>query len=232
MHKILALDLDGTLALVGHGTPQECVLKLHELEEMGYRLVICSGKGADYLSGYLRQIDLKDPVVIGENGGVIQYGGGNYPPSKAVSLSLTEEEKKQTRYVVEIIRERFGEEIWFQPNTLVVNPFFRSEEQREPMAELLEREKEHLNLLNIFQHPDCLDILPKGINKYNGLAHFAELEGLEAKDFIAVGDGPNDVAMFRFADVAISVRGKIREHSDRDFDTLYEALDYISGEKL
>ncbi|MBQ3002547.1 MAG: HAD hydrolase family protein, partial [Clostridia bacterium] len=51
MHKVLVFDLDGTLAELGKGITQENIQKLFQLESMGYRIAVCSGKPTYYLCG-------------------------------------------------------------------------------------------------------------------------------------------------------------------------------------
>ena len=51
MHKLLVFDLDGTLAQIGKGMLPADADKLIELEQMGYKIAICSGKSGFYLCG-------------------------------------------------------------------------------------------------------------------------------------------------------------------------------------
>jgi HAD superfamily hydrolase (TIGR01484 family) len=74
MHKLLVFDLDGTLAEIGKGMLPEDVAEFHRLERCGYRIAICSSKPVCYLCGFMRQVGLKDPILIGENGAVFQFG--------------------------------------------------------------------------------------------------------------------------------------------------------------
>jgi hydroxymethylpyrimidine pyrophosphatase-like HAD family hydrolase len=71
---IYVFDLDGTLCPIGKPISDGVVAGLRELEERGHRVALCSGKPTYYLCGMMRQVGLKDPVLLGENGGVIQFG--------------------------------------------------------------------------------------------------------------------------------------------------------------
>ena len=80
-HDILVFDLDGTLCPVGKGMlPQDAAL-LRRLEDEGFTIAICSGKTTFYLCGFLRQVGLKSPIMVGENGGAVQFGIG-LPPER------------------------------------------------------------------------------------------------------------------------------------------------------
>ena len=71
---IYVFDLDGTLCPIGKPVSEKTVAGLRELEERGHRVALCSGKPTYYLCGMARQLGLSHPILIGENGGVIQLG--------------------------------------------------------------------------------------------------------------------------------------------------------------
>ena len=81
MIKLAVFDLDDTLAPVGRGIAEHDLKRLKELEDMGVRIALSSGKPTYYLCGLLRQLGLKRPIMIGENGIVIQFGV-DLPPKK------------------------------------------------------------------------------------------------------------------------------------------------------
>ena len=72
--KCIVFDLDGTLCQLGKEILPETVDMLKALEDKGNRICISSGKPTYYLVGMFRQVGLKNPIFIGENGGVIQLG--------------------------------------------------------------------------------------------------------------------------------------------------------------
>lgn len=74
MYKLIVFDLDGTLAPHGKGMLPENLEKLKALEQKNVRIAICSGKPTYYLCGFMRQIGLEKPILVGENGAVIQFG--------------------------------------------------------------------------------------------------------------------------------------------------------------
>ena len=230
MHKMLIFDLDGTLAPLGKGVGYENVEILKLLEKAGYRIAVCSGKPTYYLCGFLRQLELEQPVMIGENGASIQFGV-DLPPAGFYMYPCS----GQTKRILEKIRKMIEETcdgIWFQPNLLGVTPFPRSEEEFEQIAALLETRREELSDVLIYRHVDSFDIAPKEINKYNGLQFLTKLTGTEAEDMIAVGDGVNDIPMFRYADYAIGIGKNVEGETDICFDTIGEALKYILDNRL
>ena len=111
----------------------------------------------------------------------------------------------------------------------------------EPGQRMAEKE---LDELEVYRHWDCFDLMPKNVNKKNGIRYLTDLLGMDRSEVIAIGDGINDIPMFEFADIAIGVLGKdaideqgnitqqksdhvIREYIDYGFATIGEVLDFI-----
>lgn len=240
MHKLLVFDLDGTLANVGKAMANSDVKKLIELEKAGYMIAICSGKPSYYLCGFARQLELQEPILIGENGATFQFGI-ELPPKKYAVYPYSKEAKEQRERMRRMIEERFGEKIWYQPNEVGLSPFPMDEEVFESLQQLINENMEQLDEMLIYRHIDCFDIIPKNINKYNGVKYLTELLELEAADVIAVGDGVNDIPMFEFADVAIGIINEDVDNKveaagklgvDYTFTSIGQALEFIMSDKL
>lgn len=226
MHKLIVFDLDGTLAPIGKGMTGEDMEKLRALEEAGYRIAVCSGKPTFYLCGFLRQVGLREPVLVGENGAAIQYGV-ELPPKKFYTCPHSKRAAEQLRLMKERITEVCGNRVWFQPNEVEVTPFPQDEEVFDLIQAVVDEHPEDVDELLVYRQVDCFDFIPKNINKASGLSYLAELEGLTAKDFITVGDGINDVPMFSFADVSIGIGGKLEHETTYSFERITDALDLL-----
>ena len=90
MIQLMVFDLDSTLAPIGFGMGEEELELFRKLENTGVRIAICSGKTCDYLCGFMRQIGLKNPVLIGENGAVIRFGI-DLPPKRHYRVPFSRE---------------------------------------------------------------------------------------------------------------------------------------------
>lgn len=231
MHKVLVFDLDGTLAPIGKGMANDEIALLRRLEQQGYQIAICSGKPTYYLCGFMRQIGISRPILIGENGGTIQFGV-DLPPKKYDTYPYDDICKKQIRHIKAILDETCKNSIWYQPNEVGLTPFPQDEKTFQKIQRLLDAERPSLDSLIIYRHVDCFDITPKDVNKYNGLAFLASLLQMDRRDFIAVGDGVNDVPMFEFADRSIRIGQKLDYKTDYAFGTIAEALQYLSATLL
>ena len=243
MHKLLVFDLDGTLAEPGERMAEKDVDKLIALENRGYHIVLCSGKTSYYLCGFARQLGLKNPILAGENGGTFQFGI-ELPPKKYVEYPRSEQAKAQIRGMKMLIDKTYGNKIWYQPNLIGISPFPADEETFSDLQRLIDEKRPELDEIEIYRHWDCFDLIPKNVNKKNGIRYLAEVLGIDGNEVIAVGDGVNDIPMFEFADISIGVMGKdaideqgnlaqqkpdkiIMEYIDYGFATIGEALDYI-----
>ena len=101
MHKLIVFDLDGTLAPIGKGMTGEDIIKLRGLEALGYRIAICSGKPTFYLCGFMRQIGLQEPILVGENGAIFQFGI-DLPPKRYEVYPFSDKAKTQLRMMREL----------------------------------------------------------------------------------------------------------------------------------
>ena len=246
MHKLLVFDLDGTLAKPAKRMSEADVQKLIALEEGGYKIAICSGKTCYYLCGFARQLGLKNPILLGENGGSIQFGI-DLPPRKYLEYPHSKRAKEQIQRMKCLIDERFPGKIWYQPNLIGISPFPADEETFEALYELINQNPDYMDELIVYRHWDCFDLIPQNINKKNGLRYLSETIGIKASDMIAIGDGVNDIPMFEYADIAIGVMEKmdgkcagtkavgknpIEAYVNYSFATIGKVLDFVTERQL
>ena len=223
MVKLAALDLDSTLARLGKGIPYEDVELLRELERQGTRIALCSGKSVDYLCGFMRQVELMRPILMGENGAVVQIGV-DLPPKDFHVLPYSDEARESiARIKSEIIRR--PPHIWFQADMVGITPFPTTDEEFEIVAQCIEDcdPKD----VDIYRHCDSFDIVPKGTSKGRGLEFICTLLGIDPKETAAIGDGVNDYPMFEVAGVALGVQVLDKSRVDADFASASEAIRYL-----
>mgnify|MGYP002625844427 CR=1 FL=1 len=223
MRDLLAFDLDGTLCPVGKGMAAEDAALLRELEDSGCTIIISSGKPTYYLCGFARQLDLGHPILVGENGGTFQFGVG-LPPERYYEYPFDQNLRKALGELRARIDRALAGRIWYQPNEIALTPFPRDAEAFEVIQQILDDSPELLSGIAVYRQSDCFDILPDAISKRNGLQYLADLLGADRSRFAAVGDGINDVPMFDYADLSISIGGKLAYRTDLAFDTIHEAL--------
>lgn len=225
--KLVVFDLDNTLAKLGKGIIQEDLELLKKIEKKGATVAICSGKPTYYLCGFMRQVELEHPVLIGENGAVIQFGV-DLPPKRFYILPYSSEAKKTISLLEEKVCETYPD-MWFQPNQVGLTPFPKSEEEFEGIEAIIETYKDAVRDVIVYRHVDSFDITPCGIDKKAGIQYLGQLLGIIKEETIAVGDGVNDYPMFEYAGHAVGVNVKETEKVDHNFNSATKALEYIYG---
>ena len=229
MKRLIAFDVDNTLAQVGKGMREEDIALLKELEKQGNTIAVCSGKPSYYLCGFMRQIGLQNPILIGENGSAIQFGV-DLPPKKHYIQNHSEEAKETIRFFEEKIKEKIPE-MFFQPNEICLTPFPAGQEEYDIIGRCLEEYKDHVKDVTVYPQSDCYDIVPNGISKGTGLELLCRILGEDRENLVAVGDGINDYPMFETAGLALGVNVADESKVDRNFKTIREVLLYLLDRK-
>lgn len=225
MIKVMVFDLDGTLAKLGKGILPEDMELLRKIEECGVTIAICSGKPVNYLCGFMRQVGLEHPVLLGENGATIQFGV-DLPPKQFYVLPHSQQAKQSIKFVEEKIAEKLPD-MWYQPNMVGLTPFPKDEGEFETIAGIFEAYKEQILDVVIYRHIDSYDVTPVGVDKRAGLEYFGKLVNISPEEVVAVGDGVNDYPMFEYAGHAVGVNIKEEQRVNQNFATSTEALKYL-----
>ncbi len=225
MSKLVVFDLDGTLAELGRGILPEDLALLRCLERRGAVIAICSGKPTYYLCGFMRQAGLKAPVLVGENGAVIQFGV-DLPPRDYFIAPHSEAARRSIRLLREAL-EREVPGMWYQPNEVGLTPFPRNEAEFAAVQACIDGLADMLQDVIVYRHGDSFDITPEGVTKKSGLARLGALLAIGPEDTIAVGDGVNDYPMFEYAGLALGVHVKDERRVDRNFADIHQALAFL-----
>lgn len=225
MIKMMVFDLDNTLCEVDREVLPENIALLRELEQQGIQIALASGKPTYYLCGFLRQVGLQDPIMVGENGCVIHMGV-DLPPKGFYILPHTQKAKDSLALLQREIAKLLPH-IWFQPSIVEVSPFTVIDEEFEAIEALIAKLDDQLGDITIYRHCDCFDILPDNIDKGTGVAYLADLLGITADEIIAVGDSINDFPLFAYAGHSVGVNCTEPERVDRNFTSTNAALSYL-----
>lgn len=225
MMKLIVFDLDNTLAKIGKGIEPIDINLLKQIEAKGIMIAICSGKPVNYLCGFMRQVGLEHPILMGENGAVIQFGV-DLPPKEFYKLPYSDNVKESITYIKSKIDAEIND-MWYQPNEVGLTPFPKSDAEFERIAKILEENKERLNDVKVYRHVDSFDIVPTGIDKRKGLEYLCNLIKILPKEIVAVGDGVNDYPMFAFTGKAIGVNIKEADRVDINFSSITEGLKFL-----
>ncbi|ALC89407.1 hypothetical protein AM500_06130 [Bacillus sp. FJAT-18017] len=225
----MAFDIDNTLAEINKPILKETVEKLLTLEKKGIWIAFVSGKPAIYISGMVRQVGLREAIVIGENGLNIYYGCA-VPPRVIIDADVKEQPRELLREVHREVHFHFKERVWFQPNAVSVTAFPRDIKdmpELRQMIEVLFSRDDISSELVFYQHSDSIDIAPKDINKGNAIKSLLDREGWSKEDVVAIGDGENDIPMFKEAGYTIGLNFKANFKVDINVQDIKAALEII-----
>jgi len=205
----VAFDVDGTLADFGCPIPPEVAAALRALEgkiaPREGKIILATGKPAAYAAGLIRGMGLSAAAtaIVGENGAEV-FTSGAVPPDRVLSPVAPETISALAAVRADLDR-RFGGQVWYQPNRVVLTPFpilglgltveelfvFASDMNLPPGAQ-------------VFKHDDCIDITVE-VTKREGMELLLRGSGMAPEETIAVGDGINDIPLFGACGVSICV---------------------------
>lgn len=226
MIKLIVFDLDDTLAKIGKGIAPDDLCKLKLLEEQGVTIAICSGKPTYYLCGFMRQVELKNnPILMGENGAVIQVGV-DLPPKEVYVQHYSSSSHQSMRLLQDKITAAIPH-IWYQPNLVGLTPFTTNKAEHRKIQEIIDSSVNELHDVEVYHHIDSFDIVPKGIDKKSGMKLLGQVLHITQDEIIAVGNGVNDYPMFDYASFAVGINVPDVHQVDINFKTPSEALNFL-----
>jgi Cof subfamily protein (haloacid dehalogenase superfamily) len=230
---LIALDVDGTVILEDESLSPGVVDAVAHAHRAGHEVMLATGRSWEGTRGILRVLRLAPEYVVCSNGAVImkriegdlseelQYERFHVETFDATEvLRLLREHLPDARYMVELAdgRRLYTEQMedWnlvaaarvpfeqlsAQPvcRVVVVSP----EDTDEDFVDLVARIG--LNKVSYAVGWSAwLDIAPQGVDKSTALERVRTLLGVEPENVLVMGDGRNDVGMFRWA----------REHGGR-----------------
>jgi HAD superfamily hydrolase (TIGR01484 family) len=220
--KLAVFDVDGTLAEIHRPAKLDVSRKLRDLEKLGAKIVLASGKNVSYLLGFARGIGVKPVFVIAESGCLV------FDVEKAELKKMVEMTKEMTIIKNEAL-EQFSESVWLHPNEVQLTIVPKDHRKIPSVASFVHKAAEPFkDELAVVVHEDAVDVLPAKIDKGKGLLEVLRILGMSKGEVVAVGDSSNDVPLFRNAGQSIIVgNNPVAHHGAKRFSDINEALDYL-----
>ncbi|MCX9010388.1 MAG: phosphoglycolate phosphatase [Candidatus Methanoperedens sp.] len=187
VYRAIVVDVDGTLTFEDRSLDCRAVEALRSLEVpvvIATGNVLCSARTASKLIG-------TGGIVIAENGGAVECGIVEYDTTYKQRCEEAFEFLSRHLALEKLDPENRKTEVGLRRN-------FDVEKAREML-------KAAFPDIEIVDTGFAVHIKGKSINKGTGLRRIAELMGLESKDFVAIGDSPNDVEMLEVAGFGVAV---------------------------
>jgi phosphoglycolate phosphatase (TIGR01487 family) len=184
--KAIAVDIDGTITYSDRSIDCKAVAALRSLQVpivIATGNVLCVARAVAKLLG-------TSGIVIAENGGVIECG----------KVESDTSHMKECMDALENLKEHFSLER-LDLETRITEIGLRRNFDVEEAMKLLGKDAP----VDIMDTGFAIHIKSKKINKGTGLKRIAKMMGLDARDFVAIGDSPNDIEMIKAAGLGVAV---------------------------
>jgi len=193
--KALLTDVDGTITDTGRAVSTGAIDAMRTLIARGVEVVLASGNTACFMDALSRVVGTNG-TLIGENGGVYRIGflgDLHVTGEKAISLEAL-------GIVENYYRLRgVGLQLYSPQYRFSDVAFARTVPAVEVRAVLSGHN------VQVLDTGFAIHLQEQGVNKGRALQDLARDMGLSPKDFLAIGDGLNDVEMIRAAGTGVAV---------------------------
>ncbi len=221
---LIALDIDGTVLLEDESLSPGVVDAVEHAHRAGHEVMIATGRSWEGTRGIMRVLGVAPEFVVCSNGAVVlkraeadelrydRWHVETFDPS--VVLEQLREHLPDARYLVELPdgRRLYTEylEDWNLTNARRV-PFEELGAQQVCRIVVVSPEKREQDFVDLvarigLNHVSYavgwtawLDIAPQGVDKSTGLELVRTELGIDPAHVLVIGDGRNDVGMFRWA---------------------------------
>lgn len=187
VYKAVVVDVDGTITYRDRSLDCRAVEALRSLEVpvvIATGNILCFARSVSKLVG-------TGGIVIAENGGIVECGVVDYDMAHIKKCEEAFEFLSRHFTLERLDAENRKTEIGLRRNFDV-----------EKAGQMLMKEFPELDLVDT---GFAVHIKSKKVNKGTGLKRIAELMGLDAKDFVAIGDSPNDIEMLEASGFGVAV---------------------------
>ncbi len=233
--KLVVSDIDGTIITSNHELTEATKRVASELQANGIVLTLASSRPPRAINPIANELRLKAPFAA-FNGALIVTTEGGVIAGTPLSHSIT----NRVKAIADELRLDlwlYDEVEWYAP---VRNAFVEREEHTAGFSAKIdgyaERLNENVSKLTVVGKPETvaeaerrvlkelssqvsasrskprfLDITAYGMHKGTVVARLAELLGVSLNEVAVIGDGPNDIEMFRQAAISIALGQAVDE---------------------
>ncbi len=221
---LIVLDIDGTVILEDESLSPGVVEAVAHAQRAGHEVMIATGRSWEGTRGILRVLEIAPEYVVCSNGAVVlkcvdagqlRYDREHvetFDPAEVLAQLRTH--LPDARYLVELPDgRRLYTEYLDDWNLVHAKRVSFDELSAQPVCRIVvvapdQREKDFVDLvdrigLNQVSYAvgwtAWLDIAPQGVDKSTGLELVRTELGIDPAHVLVIGDGRNDVGMFRWA---------------------------------
>lgn len=218
--KFVVSDLDGTLLYSRNVVSDYTINTIKKLVDSSVNFAIATGRGQQGVQNTLQQLGIT-PYLICNNGANIYNPQGECifeeRIPKDIAISILKEIRANNLFYSAFLNEYFYhskdesvEDFTSRPlfteialekeeDCPALNKIIVQDENPEVVAKIANILKEKFSDMAeiMISQPTCMDIAPKNCTKGTGIKNLAKLFNLTTEDFMAFGDGENDIEMLK-----------------------------------
>ncbi|WP_232531976.1 HAD family hydrolase [Microbacterium halophytorum] len=223
MRRLIALDVDGTVILEDEQFSPGVVDAVRDAEANGHVVMLATGRSWEATSRIHERLGIRPEYVVCSNGAaVLSRGAEGYERHTTATfdptevLDLLQQHLPDANYMAELAdgRRRYTHRVsdWLIDDANASHVDF-DDLKADPVSRIVVVSPEHtegeftrmVESMGLSQvsysvgWTAWLDIAPEGVDKSTGLEEVRERLGIRGEDVVVIGDGRNDVGMFRWA---------------------------------
>lgn len=220
--KILASDYDGTISL-NDSVSADTIRAIYDWKDAGNLFALVTGRNLGMAKTAIEANNIPIDFLICNNGCVIfdnQYNEikSSHLSGASVKALIHDEDIQRSEYIVlanmngryvydnDYIEGKYPDlsynGVLTKTDFSQANRFYQIDTLYESVTEMnlaaTSLQRKFGEEVTVNPNLDTIDITPKGVTKLTGLQYYLNLNQLNEKDVITVGDGLNDIGMIHY----------------------------------
>ncbi|MFC4401501.1 HAD family hydrolase [Gracilibacillus xinjiangensis] len=259
MVKLFATDLDGTLLKKGNIIKEEDKDSIKRLSDNGIDFAIATGRLDRDILEICKEIN-QSAHRVSQNGTFVQTKTNESIYTKTFDVSNSKAIHEKMRKYQNILCISTKDELYISKITAEMKalenflyfPLIEGIDFLDQYGESIHASKYMLlgeeqdlvkiqtellshftdNIESYLSDPNCLDIVPKGVSKAEGLKALAQHLQMEPNEIAVVGDSYNDIPMFEMTPNSYAMStapAAVQQKASHVVDDVFEAIDHITN---
>lgn len=138
-----------------------------KVEAEGKQIIVSSYKNISYVVGLLKGVGGLNPIIIAENGGIVQIGIEN-PPLFFKILLPTNEEKNEIEDIKGNIQQQF-KNVWFMQNEVILGIYINNLQEANKLQKYIDKIEKKSKNTYTRKMQDFVCVIPKSISLQRAL---------------------------------------------------------------